>query len=1059
MRYTFLVAALGLWSQTASVYAANQPELVLQTGHLRAVNTVAFSPNGKWLATGSYDKTVILWETSTGQQLRTLQGHTGDVRSVAFSPDGKWLASGSEDKTAVLWEVASGQKLRTLRCEEWINSVSFSPDGKWLATGLNDGTAALWDASSGQKVRTFPGQGGTTNSVAFSPDGKWLATGFYDHTAELWEVSSGRKIRTFQGHSDRVLSVAFSPDGKWLATGSRDYTTILWDASSGQQIRRLQGHSNFVNSVAFSPDGKVLATGSRDNTAVLWDASNGQKLRTLEGHYAEVSSVAFSLDGKWLASGDGKGETLWEASTGQKLRTFQGHTSAVNCVAFSPDGKALATGSEDQTAALWEAASGQQRRTLQGHSNVVNSLAFSPDGKWLATGSWDKTAVLWEVSSGLKLRSLPSDETIVESVAFSPDGKWLATTSGDTAILWEPSSGQKLRTLQEAINVTSVAFSPDGKWLATGDGFLTAVLWEASTGRKLHSLGHRGGVASVAFSPDGKWLATGVSSLYPDEDSAVIWDAASGQKVRTLAHKGHVTSVAFSPDGKWLATGAEDRTVVLWEASTGQKLRTLQGHADHVKSMAFSPEGKWLLTGSSDGSAILWDAKTGKESLRLLSLDAGQDWVVVTPDGLFDGSAGGRNKVSYRVGGGLTVVPVDRFFKDFYHPGLLAAILRGERPKPEVDFGAQTPPKVRIVSPTPGGDTQTNPITVLIEAEDQGGGVKTPWLRHNGVRVGATEPPQRQGKIVRQKYLISLVEGGNILEAVSACADGSWESEPARIELRFTQPVEKPRLFLLSAGVNRYADEPLKLRFAASDAQAMHDLFLRRGRQLYAGVVPVLLSDEKATRNGIRAAFRQIAEQAKPQDTVLVFLAGHGTLVGQRYYYLPADFRTDKDKPREQAVRDLGIPDDELADLIGAVPALKRVLILDTCNAGGATALFNLRGRDVDGLRGVTERMNRAQGAFVLAAAPANAEAKEPEELGHGVLTYSLLAGLHATAAGPLKDEGVEASGREPVADVLGLFTFASGNVPRLMKKYFGREQDVQMSTAGTSFPILPLRD
>jgi Caspase domain len=337
--------------------------------------------------------------------------------------------------------------------------------------------------------------------------------------------------------------------------------------------------------------------------------------------------------------------------------------------------------------------------------------------------------------------------------------------------------------------------------------------------------------------------------------------------------------------------------------------------------------------------------------------------------------------------------------------------------------------------------------------------VQTPWLRHNGVPVAATEPAQRKGKLVRQKYLVSLVEGANALEGVSACADGSWESEPARIDLRYARPVERPRLFLIAVGVNRYPDEALALRFAASDAKAVHDLFQRRGQRLYREIVPVLLDDAKATREGIRAAFRQAAAQAKSQDTLLAFLAGHGTLVGQRYYYLPADFRAAKDKAREQSIREAGLPDDELAELIGAVPALKRVLILDTCNAGGAVQLFSLRGRSVDTLRGVTERLNRAQGVFVLAAAPANAEAKEPEELGHGVLTYALLAGLRAASAGPLKDEGVTASGREGVADVLGWLGFASGQVPRLMKRYYGHEQDVQMSTSGISFPILPLRD
>lgn len=404
-------------------------------------------------------------------------------------------------------------------------------------------------------------------------------------------------------------------------------------------------------------------------------------------------------------------------------------------------------------------------------------------------------------------------------------------------------------------------------------------------------------------------------------------------------------------------------------------------------------------------------------------------------------------------------MPVDRFFKDFYRPGLLAAVMRGERPKPEVDFAALTPPAVRIVSPKPG-DTDAPTAEVVVEAEDNGGGAQTPWLKHNGVRVAGTTEPSRNGKVVRRTFTVTLVQGANTLEGVSACGDGSWESEPARLELRYSKPVDRPRLFVVAVGVSKYPDDALGLRYAAKDAAAVHDLFARRGKQLYAAVEATLLTDDKATRAGIRAAFKAVAERAKPQDVVVVFAAGHGTMVGQRYYLLPADFTRQPGQPTEDAVRKHGIPDDELADLLTAVPALKRVLILDTCNAGGAAALFAMRGRDADGLRGATERMNRAAGVFVLAAAPANAAAQEPAELGHGVLTYCLLAGLRATTAGPLKDDrGAEPAGADPVAGVSALFEYAGGQVPRLMRRYYGREQDVQVNQNGTSFPLLPLRD
>jgi hypothetical protein len=349
---------------------------------------------------------------------------------------------------------------------------------------------------------------------------------------------------------------------------------------------------------------------------------------------------------------------------------------------------------------------------------------------------------------------------------------------------------------------------------------------------------------------------------------------------------------------------------------------------------------------------------------------------------------------------------------------------------------------------------------VVVEAEDRGGGAQTPKLRHNGVQVAGTAQPARDGKVVRRSFTVALIQGLNSLEGVSTCRDGSEESEPARVELRYARAVEKPRLFVLAIGVSKYPDEALSLRFAATDATAVRDLFVRRGKQLYASVEPTLLTDEKATRANIEAGFKAIREKARPQDVVVVFAAGHGAMVGQRYYLLPADFKRVQGQPTEASISKFGLPDDVLAELLTGLPALKRVLILDTCNAGGAAALFALRGRDVDGLRGVTERMNRASGVFVLAAAPANAAAQEPADLGHGVLTYCLLAGLRAADAGPLKDDrGAEPAGADPVAGVSTLFDYAGGQVPRLMKKYYGREQDVQVNQNGTSFPLLPLRD
>ncbi len=546
-----------------------------------SIYTLAFSPNGKFLAAGDLNGKIYLWSSKHNKPLWLSQEHENNVWSVTFSPDNQVVASGGADSSIKLWDVRTGTCLKTLSANIYnVWSVAFSPDGKILASSGDNFSVKLWDIESDRCLNTLLGHTSEVSAIAFSPDSKILASASADSLIKLWDLNNGKCFKTLSGHTNEVRSICFSPDGQLIASGSTDSSVKIWNVNNGECLKTLSEHSKWVWSVGFSPDGKLLASGSTDSLVKLWDVNSGRCLKTLllgDGNW--VTSVTFSSNYEVLGIGCSNSSIkLWDIKNSKWLKTLFGYIYAIQSIAFSPDGKFIASVSNtntDRSLKVWNVQSATCLDNFSERSKTLTAVAFSPDGKTIVTGGSDCTLKLWDIQNQQCFKTFKGHKKWVHSVAFSPDGKMLVSGSDDFSVkLWAVEETTCLRTfLGHADYIWTVAFSPNGKIVASGSFDCSIKLWDINSDRCLKTLSeHNNWVYSVAFSPDGNILASGSTDF-----SIKLWDIKTGQCLQTLlGHSKWVESVTFSPDGTILASGSQDGTIKLWDVKTGQFLKTLR---------------------------------------------------------------------------------------------------------------------------------------------------------------------------------------------------------------------------------------------------------------------------------------------------------------------------------------------------------------------------------------------------------------------------------------------------------------------------------------------------
>lgn len=646
--------------------------------HGDEVYTVAFSPDGKKLVSGSRDGTARIWAVATGTLLTPALKHNGEVSSVAFSRDGKRVLTGSHDGTARIWDSITGAPITpSLNVGAKLRATVFSPDNRIVATAADNGAVELWDSTTGQNIGKPGKHAGGAWTVSFSPDGKTLASGGFDWTARLWDVAKAAPIGEPLKHDREVWCVAFRPDGKVLASGSGDATVRLWDAHTGVAIGEPLKQTKPVWWLAFNPQGTALAAitpdqdSQQDAAAYLWDVCGPPRLLASLFQPGEVWAGAWSPNGTMIAMGsDDCRVRVRNAATGDLISQAFTHREPVMAVAFSPDGHTLATGSKDSTVRLWDISPVALPQELV-HHGFIEAVVLSPDETTVFTGSssTDHSGRFWDAVTGLEQQPLLHEGGRITAAAYSPDGHTLITgcMNGDLR-LWDARSRQAIcGRFGHEDRVISVEFSPDGSKVVTGSMDRTARIWNGRTGEPISpSLRHDDSLNRVAFSSTGMLVLT-----CSNDQTARLWDARTGRpRGKPLQHESPVMRGTFSPDGSCALTGCNNGTVRLWNTATGELVRLIRAHSARVNGVCFSPDGRRIVTASADTTARLWDITSG--TMIGATMDhQGQVWALsFSPDGQMIATGGDDRQA--RLWDAWTGLPIGPALK---HPWEITTLL------------------------------------------------------------------------------------------------------------------------------------------------------------------------------------------------------------------------------------------------------------------------------------------------------------------------------------------------------------------------------------------------
>ena len=930
------------------VFSQN-PEVVLTTGHTDQVNTVDFSKDGRWLATGGNDNNIKLWDVRTAREYRTLAGSDGRIVDVHFTKDSRKIGALNYNEQLRVWECKSGKELFVI---DGISSTSesfqFVRNDSLVFFVTNNHEFALADANSGKILIKKKMEWMPMRMVA-SPDGKWIYA--LDHTGKLIELSmpdfsehrSTQLFTTFQYSPARLM---VDPTGKWLAAAYDDQTVRIYATAELKEKKVLMGHQSRLVDLCFSSDGKRLFSVDHFGFIRSWDPESGKQLFAMEKKYVSIRRMCMHPFENILAYTAFKDVFYMEAVTGKDLKVFRSKANRVLSMSYDQKGKFLATAYDDLSIKLWDLEKLRITKQLDGFFPVC----FNSSGNRLICMSNQIRLKVYDAENGTSIKDLDTDSELIQNLSCSNNDRFVAGAGFLGVIkIWDLESGKMVRKLNGHVNgVYATAWSPDDRFLVSCGMDQTVRVWDMEKGNEIATLsGHEVLVHDVAFSPDGKYFA----SVAWDK-TVRIWETGSWKIWKEL--KGHiniVTAVTFSGDSKYVISGGgnnvvapADNSIRVWDVSTGSEVCVFRNPTGQINHLEAERKGNLLFSCSNDGMVKVWDLKKCTEIGSLISANK-TDHIIVTPDHYYTASRGAFASVSFRIDDQL--FPFEQFDMRLNRPDIVASRI-GKTPANlvnafnyvyrkrlerlnfrEEDFGTKFQvPEVFLDRSALVSLTTTEELKFPVKLSDATEKLDRLLVRVNGVPLNGPagiDLRRYNSRSIDMEVAISLLPGTNHVH-VSCVNEKGAESLLHEFEVVRGGASKSNKVYVVAIGVGDYSDDQFDLKYPAKDAKDFISR-IRSTNDKTADIRSLLLCDKQVTREALDS-IRNFIAAAGSQDVVILFLAGHGVLdVDYNYFFATEDI--DFSNP---GVR--GIAYEQIEKLFALIPAQRKLLIMDTCHSG-----------------------------------------------------------------------------------------------------------------------------